>query len=95
MKKLCLILLMLFLLLSMIHDLSKPGADRETVPQNAIQVKITPGDTVLSVTEEINSLEDLDIEQIIHDFQKLNPGIDYRILSPYTFYYFPLYYDSN
>lgn len=95
MKKIGIILLMLFILLSIIHDLSKPASQQETVPVNAAQIKISPGDTVLSVTEEINSLTNLEVEKIITDFQKLNPSTDYRALTPYTFYYFPLYYDNE
>ncbi len=96
MKKISIILFMLFIVLSMIHDLSKPSSQEETTfPANAAQIKVKSGDTVLSITEEINSITNLDIEKVITDFQKLNPSTNYRVITPDSFYYFPLYYDSD
>lgn len=102
-KKFSLILLLLLLILSFLHDLSKHHPVQQEQPSNKAEIfnteiahiKIEPGDTVLSITEEVNNnLPSLDINKIIADFQKLNPGTDPKSLIPYSFYYFPLYSDS-
>ena len=102
-KKISLILLLLLLILSFLHDLSKQNSVQQEQPLNKADIinseiahiKIEPGDTVLSITEEVNNdLQSLDINKIIADFQKLNPGADPKSLIPYSFYYFPLYNDS-
>ena len=95
MKKIILILLLFLFLMSIIHDLSKPETEIEHHRFYIAEIKITPGDTVLSITEEINSLDNLDINKIIADFEELNPGTDYQVLTPNSFYYFPLYNESN
>lgn len=59
---------------------------------SVIQVRAQPGDTVLSITEELNQqLPDLNIPQIIDDFKILNPNIEPHHLQNDTVYYFPLY----
>ncbi|MCG5103062.1 hypothetical protein [Oceanobacillus alkalisoli] len=98
-KRLSLLLLVGLLIISVIDDLSKQQTTNE---DNRIEVrndkdvdiahiKIEAGDTVLSVTEEINTFDYLDIEQIKEDFAMLNPGVDADSLVPSSFYYFPLY----
>jgi restriction endonuclease len=99
-KKLSLFSLILLLLLSISHDLSKnmeQGAEatNSEINQNTeiATIKVQHGDTLLSIVEEINDLNQLHVEEIIKDFQNLNPDSDYRTLIPNTFYYFPLYND--
>jgi hypothetical protein len=58
-------------------------------------IKVLPGDTVLSITEEINHIENLNIDKIKKDFTRLNPGVEINALTPHSFYYFPLYKDSS
>lgn len=58
----------------------------------AIQVRAQHGDTVLSITEQINDqLLELNIEQIMSDFKKMNQNIDPFNLQTDTTYYFPVY----
>lgn len=99
-KKYFFIILFILLLLSVMHDLSKENKiyieDPTLGPTIEIAtIKVNPGDTVLSVVEEINEIESLNIEQIILDFEALNPGVNYKALIPHTFYYFPLYIDAG
>ena len=98
-KRLSLLLLVSLLIISVVDDLSKQqtinednrieaGNDKEF---EIAHIKIQAGDTVLSVTEEINNFDYLDIDQIMEDFAMLNPGIKAGSLIPNSFYYFPLY----
>jgi len=99
-KKLSLFILILLLLLSISHDLSKnmeqhyPEANTDEDQNTRIApIKVQHGDTLLSIVEEINDLNQLYVDEIIKDFQNLNPDSDYRSLKPNQFYYFPLYSD--
>lgn len=57
-----------------------------------IEVLIQPGDTVLSIAEELNSqLSTLDVTKVMNDFKLINPGIDPYDLQDNTSYFFPLY----
>ena len=56
------------------------------------KVSVQSGDTVLSITEQLNhQLITLDITKIIMDFKTINPEIDPYNLQTNTDYYFPLY----
>lgn len=94
-KRISLFLLLILFTLSIIDDLSR---DPHVPEYNGIEkeitiahIKVKPGDTVLSITEEINEVSNLNIEQIITDFEHLNPGTSVEKLIPNSFYYFPLY----
>lgn len=73
--------------------------DKEEQPVNKksdsfeiIQRKVDPGETVLSIVEKINdSKSDVQIKQILDDFNQLNPGVDPHQLRTDTEYLFPLY----
>lgn len=98
-KRLSICLLCILFILGIADDLSrKPSAPPQgSIPAESsidiAHIKIEPGDTVLSVTEELNELSSLDIPKIIADFKQLNPGEDPDSLVPNSFYYFPLYND--
>lgn len=64
-----------------------------TVDFTIVQVKAYHEDTVLSIIEKLNekAITSLDIEEMIADFQKINPRTDPYNLQPNTYYYFPLY----
>lgn len=103
-KRLSLLLLFILLIISVVDDLAKQQPTKEGSVRNGRQekqdigiahIKIKQGDTVLSVTEEINKLDNLDIQRIINDFEMLNPGVDTEALLPNSFYYFPLYNDPE
>ncbi|MFP7169719.1 LysM domain-containing protein [Terribacillus sp. 7520-G] len=74
----------------------EPGADenqgthQETFQPVLLQVK--QGDTLLSVANELNN-NDLRVtmEQVIRDFEELNPGKDPYALDAGSAYYFPHY----
>ncbi|RDW21916.1 hypothetical protein [Oceanobacillus chungangensis] len=103
MKRLIIYMLFILLCISIYKDLSINGTSSpenaslfEQSPQSnytITQIKITIGDTVLSVIEEINfdNNNQLDIPMIMADFKQLNPTADPFHLEPNTFYYFPLY----
>lgn len=104
MKRFTIVILLLLFLLSLMDDLSKqPSLVDKKPSEKPVQtemeagiahIKIKPGDTVLSVTEELNDMSVLNIEQIMNDFKRLNPGTDIDSLIPYSFYSFPVYNDS-
>ncbi|MHA6250962.1 hypothetical protein [Oceanobacillus sp. CAU 1775] len=98
-KKVFGFLFILLLMLSILHDLSKDTiqpaktSNKITEEMNILTIKVKPGDTVLSITEEINHFKTLEIVKVIEDFKYLNPGIDHQLLEPNQSYYFPLYID--
>ncbi|WP_217586721.1 hypothetical protein [Lentibacillus saliphilus] len=58
--------------------------------QSVVKVKIRPGDTVLSIMEQIHSDSNkIEIDTIIEDFRKLNPKADPYHLKVGNVYYFP------
>ncbi|RDW19208.1 hypothetical protein CWR48_09195 [Oceanobacillus arenosus] len=75
------------------HEISRTFEQSLQFNYTIMQMKITIGDTVLSVTEKINidHINNLDISTIMADFEQLNPTADPYHLEPNTFYYFPLY----
>lgn len=103
MKRLMIYILFFLLCVSIYKDLTVDRtSDQEisrTFEQSSqlnytiMQIKITIGDTVLSVSEKINidNINNLDISTIMADFEQLNPTADPYHLEPNTFYYFPLY----
>ncbi|MEN1970516.1 hypothetical protein WMZ97_20870 [Lentibacillus sp. N15] len=86
------------------HDLTdgtpvqSPKHEQKMGPQNkvtkqfqVVQVKVQAGDTVLSITEQLNeSLATLNMEQIFDDFFMIN-HTNPRHIKNGTYYYFPLY----
>lgn len=66
--------------------------DQKEDKLSAVQVRVQPGDTVLSIIEKINhQLPELDIEQMMIDFKTMNPNIDPYHLQTDSIYYFPVY----
>lgn len=58
----------------------------------AAKIYVQPGDTVLTVTEQLNhQIKELNIGKIMDDFKLLNPAIDPLKIQPYTSYFFPIY----
>lgn len=98
MKKMSIYLLFFLLFLSVYKDLTvgnySIGEKKEfTSPATyspVIKVKAERGDTVLSIAEQLyNKGNNLNINQILDDFIKLNPNVDPYHLKPNTSYYFP------
>jgi|SRR5690625_2458818 len=95
--------LIVLIVLSINHDLSKKSYSINDTMTNAeqskplnytiVKQKILPGDTFLSIIELINpsSFEELDIDQLIADFIDLNPKVNpHQLIVGHT-YYFPKY----
>ncbi|MFD1850262.1 hypothetical protein [Oceanobacillus bengalensis] len=103
-KRMSLYIIILMLIASIYKDLSLGTANNKVmdIPANTetinhisydiMQIKISPGDTLLSVVEGINSSNaKLNFDNLINDFKALNPNVDPYKLEPNTFYYFPVY----
>lgn len=75
-----------------IHDMDRAS---DTVINNTevIKIKVKEGETVLSITEKINHFEkeQINIKQIMLDFEEANPNVNPYRLKANRFYYFPLY----
>lgn len=57
------------------------------------EVKVEPGSTVLSITEQLHDAPlPVSIQQLIHDFQLLNSGIKPEKIQIGKIYKFPVYY---
>jgi len=105
-KRLFFYLIVILLIVGLHKDLTigtslfnnnKPGQIQQIYPNgqkniSAVAVRVEAGDTLLSITEQINQqTTELDIDQIIIDFKKLNPNIDPFDLEPNSMYYFRIY----
>lgn len=100
-RKMILYLVVFLCVLSIYYDLSgrNPHHTVEPVDRSehtetisAVPMVVKPGQSVLSITEQINTHVDyLDISQMIHDFKRLNPGVDPLNIQTNQIYYFPLY----
>ncbi|WP_407268401.1 hypothetical protein [Radiobacillus sp. PE A8.2] len=61
-------------------------------PYETIRIYPKPGDTVLSIVEDLNqNTSTLKMNQIIDDFVTLNPDANPHQINPKTAYYFPVY----
>lgn len=60
---------------------------------NIIKVKVKQGETVLSIVENINQMDEehINIQQVMADFKDANPNADPYHLKTDTYYYFPIY----
>src|SRR5699024_279531 len=100
-KKISVYTFIILLVISVYKDLSinSPIPDKrvefEKMPlnhTNVIKVKVQKGETVLSIVEKINKTgKNLDVEQILDDFQASNPNADPYHLKADSFYFLPLY----
>jgi hypothetical protein len=64
----------------------------QTTELNYIDVTVQNGENVLSIVERINDGNvPHSIEQIIYDFELLNPGENAQVVQSGTTYQFPLY----
>ncbi|WP_156290717.1 hypothetical protein [Oceanobacillus salinisoli] len=102
-KKIFIYIIIILLVASIYKDLSLGTEPNENVPTqettiqinenySAMKVKVTSGDTVLSIVENINEGKgEIAIDQMMTDFQQLNPEVNPYRLQPNTFYYFPVY----
>ena len=106
-KRISIYILMILLFVSLYFDMVKGNDQHETSvhhhdthksskhePFQVVKVQIQPGDTVLSISEHINHIEHLQINQLIEDFRLLNPYVDPYELETHAFYYFPHYAHS-
>lgn len=102
MKKLLLFTFIILLFISIYQDFTVENF--KTTNHNPVQplqkegysiahVKVLPGDTVMSIVEKLNkeTINQLYMADILEHFLELNPTTDPYNLTPYTFYYFPVY----
>lgn len=63
----------------------------------AVPVKVNPGDTVLSITEEIQTISahTVSVEIILKAFESLNPNTSSNELHVHEIYYFPQFQDEH
>ncbi|MFG6114316.1 hypothetical protein ACGTN9_03930 [Halobacillus sp. MO56] len=77
------------------EDPPPPQADILEPPlrfNQKVPVKVKAGDTVLSIMEQLhNGVYYHPMDDMLEDFQQLNPGIDPSSLTIDKVYYFPLY----
>ena len=80
-RNICLSFIIIPLAISLYNDLKKESISivedeiNETVPYRVAKVKLERGDTILTISERLNEdqLSQLSIEQILSDFQQVNP----------------------
>src|SRR5690625_5614651 len=107
-KRLSIYLLLILLFVSIYKDLtidttkikskSKITQFTDASEISNIRLRVEPGDTVISIVEEVNKdnhISIINITQIISDFEKINPDVDPYELKPNNFYYFPLYHHNT
>lgn len=66
-------------------------------PFEAVPVKVNPGDTVLSITEEIQTISanTLSVEIILKAFESLNPNTSFNEIHVHEIYYFPQFQEEH
>ena len=110
-KRIFSILLFLFLAFTIYHDLTigslpiKPKEASQKQTNQAIETKkisyinwiVQPGDTVLSIHEHLSdgTHSNISIEQIITDFETLNPSTHASDIKIGHTYKFPIYQNST
>ncbi|MFD1038497.1 hypothetical protein ACFQ3N_08845 [Virgibacillus byunsanensis] len=107
MKRMAILLFIILFLASIYKDLTigvlfspedenEPQTQYTTSNYTIIKIKVQPGDTVLSIMEELNkdNFHTIDITKTLTDFQEINPNIDPHILKNNEFYYFPQYHNN-
>lgn len=103
-RRISLITLIILVAVSVFQDLAQSGdpiriSNKENVaPLNfeAIPVKVNPGDTVLSITEELqsNAISTVSIETILDTFESLNPTTSPSDIQIHEIYYFPRFQEQ-
>ncbi|WP_174613826.1 hypothetical protein [Virgibacillus ihumii] len=82
---------------SLEKDLNHSSEDnitsRATIHSQAVRIKVHEGETVLSIVEQINqeSVQTLDVKQIVADFKELNPDAKPLQIKAGNYYFFPFY----
>lgn len=107
MKKLFVLTLTLITIYSIYYDLNfgtlplKVEATNTVVEENtpgetnSEYIEVLPGYTVLTIVEQLHhGPVNASIQQIITDFEYLNPGTNASMIQTGTSYYFPTYYSN-
>ncbi|GGP12708.1 hypothetical protein [Oceanobacillus neutriphilus] len=103
-RRISLITLIILVAVSIFQDLAHSGsgislsnkADSELPPFEAVPVKVKPGDTVLSITEEIQTASTYTaaIDIVLEAFESLNPNTSPGNIQIHEIYYFPLFQEK-
>ncbi|TQS74558.1 hypothetical protein DX933_11520 [Ornithinibacillus gellani] len=103
-KRLSLYVLIFLVLTSIYKDLTigstpkrqenEESASIKHVAFVVIKQKVLPGDSFLTIIEQINAphIFLMNVEQMRADFMMLNPNVNPNELQAHTYYYFPLYH---
>lgn len=77
---------------SKLDPIQQTYSKEHKIKSSIVAVRVQPGDTLLSITEQINQpLPELDMKQIMFDFKAINPNIDPFDLEIDSIYYFHKY----
>ncbi|HEX6922297.1 MAG TPA: LysM domain-containing protein [Bacillales bacterium] len=71
------------------HKQQHEQKKQQQIPSKKVKVK--PGQTVLSVVEQLNGSSAAPIQKIVHDFKQLNPDTDANQIQIGQTYRFPIY----
>lgn len=106
-KRLCVYLCIFLLCISIYKDITEGTSTNqdskekrikvsENINTSIVKTKIKPGDTVLSITEQLNNFSNnpIDIPQILADFKQYNPNTNPSHLHVNEYYYFLKYDDK-
>ncbi|GAA0602316.1 hypothetical protein GCM10009001_19060 [Virgibacillus siamensis] len=75
------------------HSARNQVTSTTSTHSQAAHIKVQEGETVLSIVEQLNqeSVQTIDIDQILDDFKRLNPDAKPLKIKAGKYYYFPLY----
>ncbi|MCM3442110.1 hypothetical protein [Metabacillus halosaccharovorans] len=70
---------------------SVPNNTIEDIQEAYYEHSVKQGDTVLTITEKYHGTLPISIDQLVKDFEKLNPGVKVEEIQVGTSYFFPDY----
>ena len=98
-RRISLATLIILVSVSIFQDLSRSDNQMSFISKEnldlpyfeAVPVKVNPGDTVLSITEELQTTPSntVSVETILRAFESLNPSIAPSEIQIHEIYYFP------
>ncbi|PMC39641.1 hypothetical protein CJ195_06925 [Bacillus sp. UMB0899] len=70
---------------------SDPSNEIKDKQESYYEKRVKQGDTVLTITEKYHGTLPISIDQLIKDFENLNPGVKSEAIQVGTSYLFPIY----
>lgn len=71
--------------------MAKENEEIKKITKTYFEVKVQPGDTVLSIIEKNHPKKTVEMTKIIQDFKKLNPKVNPEKIQIGKTYKFPIY----